>query len=120
MDESKPNWERDAIVELANAGLKEQRRARRWGIFFKLFFVVYLVVFLVAVVGSKNTNNLISTQRHTALVNLTGVIADGAESSANNVVSGLRAAFENENSAAVILNINSPGRTQGGTGSILA
>tara|TARA_R110002096_G_scaffold114085_5_gene247827 strand:- start:745 stop:1686 length:942 start_codon:yes stop_codon:yes gene_type:complete len=109
MDESKPNWERDAIVELANAGLKEQRRARRWGIFFKLFFVVYLVVFLVAVVGSKNTNNLISTQRHTALVNLTGVIADGAESSANNVVSGLRAAFENENSAAVILNINSPG-----------
>lgn len=109
MDETKSNWERDAIVELASAGLKEQRRARRWGIFFKLFFVVYLIIFLVAVVGSKNTDTLMSTERHTALVSLIGVIADGEDASANNVVSGLRAAFENENSAAVILNINSPG-----------
>lgn len=109
MNESKPNWERDAIVELANAGLKEQRRARRWGIFFKLFFVAYLVVFLVTIVGSRNADNLMSSERHTALVSLIGVIADGEDASANNVVSGLRAAFENENSAAVILNINSPG-----------
>ncbi|MFK8028460.1 MAG: signal peptide peptidase SppA [Gammaproteobacteria bacterium] len=109
MDETKSNWERDAIVELANAGLKEQRRARRWGVFFKLFFVVYLIIFLIAVVGSKNADTLMSTERHTALVSLIGVIADGEDASANNVVSGLRAAFENENSAAVILNINSPG-----------
>ena len=109
MDESKSNWERDAIVELANAGLKEQRRARRWGIFFKLFFVAYLVIFLIAFVGSKNADSLISHERHTALVSLTGVIADGEDASANNVVYGLRQAFENENSAAIILSINSPG-----------
>ena len=109
MDESKPNWERDAIVELANAGLKEQRRTRRWGIFFKLFFVAYLVIFLIAIVGSKNADTLKTGERHTALVSLIGVIADGEDASANNVVSGLRAAFENENSAAVILSINSPG-----------
>ncbi len=109
MDESKSNWERDAIVELANAGLKEQRRARRWGIFFKLFFAVYLIIFLIAIVGSRNADKLMTGERHTALVSLLGVIADGEDASANNVVSGLRAAFENENSAAVILNINSPG-----------
>ena len=109
MDESKSNWERDAIIELANAGLKEQRRARRWGIFFKLFFVVYLIIFLVAFVGSRNADTLMSSSRHTALVSLVGVIADGENASANNIVSGLRAAFENENSAAVILSINSPG-----------
>jgi protease IV len=109
MDESKTNWERDAIVELANAGLKEQRRARRWGIFFKLFFVVYLIIFLVAVVGSKSADTLMSNERHTALVSLVGVIADGEDASADNVVSGLRSAFENKNSAAVILSINSPG-----------
>ena len=109
MDESKPNWERDAIVELANAGLKEQRRSRRWGVFFKLFFVLYLIVFLFAVVGSNKTDSLMSSERHTALVSLVGVIADGEDASANNVVSGLRSAFENENSAAVILSINSPG-----------
>lgn len=109
MDESKANWERDAIVELAQAGLKEQRRARRWGIFFKLFFVVYLIIFLIAVIGSNKTDTLMSNQRHTALVNLSGIIADGEDASANNVVSGLRSAFENENSAAVILSINTPG-----------
>ena len=109
MDDSKPNWERDAIVELAQAGLKEQRRARRWGIFFKLFFVLYLIVFLIAVVDSSKTDTLMSSTRHTALVTLKGVIADGEHASANNVVSGLRSAFESENSAAVILSINSPG-----------
>ena len=109
MDDSKPNWEREAIVELAHAGLKEQRRARRWGVFFKLFFVVYLLVFLVALFASKNTEGLIKNKRHTALVNLFGVIADGEDASANNIVAGLRKAFENENSAAVILQINSPG-----------
>ena len=109
MDELKPNWERDAIIELANAGLKEQRRARRWGIFFKLFFVVYLIMFLVLIVGSKSADTLMSSQRHTALVSLVGIIADGEDASANNIVSGLRAAFENENSAAIILSINSPG-----------
>ncbi len=109
MDESKQNWEREAIVELANAGLKEQRRTRRWGIFFKLFFVVYLIIFLFAIVGSKQADKLMSNERHTALVRLVGVIADGEDASANNIVSGLRSAFENENSAAVILSINSPG-----------
>jgi len=108
MDESKANWERDAIVELAQAGLKEQRRARRWGIFFKLFFIVYLIIFLIAIIGSSKTDTL-SNQRHTALVNLSGIIADGEDASANNVVSGLRSAFESENSAAVILSINTPG-----------
>lgn len=109
MDESKPNWEREAIVELANAGLKEQRRARKWGIFFKLFFVAYLIIFLFAFIGSNNMDSIKSAERHTALVSLIGVIADGEEASANNVVAGLRDAFENENSAAVILQINSPG-----------
>ena len=109
MDESNANWEREAIVELANAGLKEQRRARRWGIFFKLFFVAYLIIFLIAFLGSNKMDTIGSNERHTALVSLIGVIADGEEASANNVVAGLRDAFENENSAAVILQINSPG-----------
>lgn len=109
MHESKPNWEREAIIELAQAGLKEQRRARRWGVFFKLFFVVYLLIFLFMLIAAKRGDGLITNQRHTALVNLFGVIADGQDASANNIVAGLRNAFENENSAAVILQINSPG-----------
>ena len=110
MDESKPNWERDAILKLANAGLQEQRRARRWGIFFKSITLLYLFLLLLIMAGGFGKHDAsFSEERHTALVNLVGVIADGEEASADFVVAGLRDAFENEHSAAVILRINSPG-----------
>lgn len=102
------NWERDAIVKLATSGLQEQRRARRWGIFFKLLGFAYITLLLIGLSGWDFSGLSVSGQ-HTALVELQGVIADGESASADNVVSGLRAAFENEKSAAVILRINSPG-----------
>ncbi len=102
------SWEREVITSLANAGLKEQKRARRWGIFFKLLGFAYVGIFLIGMMD-WNFSNMFTAGRHTALVELTGIIADGENASADNVVSGLRAAFENERSAAVILRINSPG-----------
>ncbi|MCB1859735.1 MAG: S49 family peptidase, partial [Gammaproteobacteria bacterium] len=36
-------WERDLVKQLALSSLKEQRRARRWGIFFKLLGFSYLI-----------------------------------------------------------------------------
>lgn len=107
-DRSSPGWERETIVNLAQSGLKEQRRARRWGIFFKLLGFAYVSIFLFSLLAPQLAN-FSSKAQHTALVDLAGVIADGEEASADNVVSGLRAAFENKNSAAVILRINSPG-----------
>ena len=107
-DRSSPGWERETIVNLAQSGLKEQRRARRWGVFFKLLGFAYVSVFLFSLLAPQLANFSNKTQ-HTALVELAGVIADGEEASADNVVSGLRAAFDNKNSAAVILRINSPG-----------
>lgn len=109
MDDSKPNWERDAILKLANAGLQEQRRSRRWGIFFKVLGFAYLFLILFSLGGWNKADTGLSSERHTALVDLVGVIADGEDASADFVVAGLRDAFENENSAAVILRINSPG-----------
>lgn len=104
------NWERDAIVKLASAGLQEQRRARKWGIFFKFLGFAYFGILLFSLLGGVNKSGVQnSSDRHTALVELVGVIADGEEASADNVVAGLRDAFENENSAAVILRVNSPG-----------
>ena len=107
-DRSASNWERDVIVNLAQSGLKEQRRARRWGVFFKLLGFAYVSIFLFSLLAPRLAN-LSGTTQHTALVELAGVIADGEEASADNIVSGLRAAFKNKNSAAVILRINSPG-----------
>ena len=107
MDPSKPNWEQQAITELATEGLKEQRRARRWGIFFKLLGFAYL--FLVLTLFFNTDKGSVTKERHTALVDMTGIIADGENASADFVAHGLRSAFENENSAAVILRINTPG-----------
>ena len=102
------SWEQDAIAKLATAGLKEQQRSRRWGIFFKLLGFAYLGIFLVGVMD-WNLTSLSEGTRHTAMVEMTGIIADGEAASAQNVILGLRAAFKNNRSAAVILKINSPG-----------
>lgn len=101
------HWERDILTRLAYAGLEEQRKARRWGIFFKSLGFVYLFVLVLLFVVDLGPAKHIG--RHTALVEVSGVIADGADASADTVVSGLRAAFEDANTAGVILRINSPG-----------
>lgn len=107
-DRNNQPWERELLSNLAMGALKEQRRARRWGIFFKLFMVTYLVVFLILLIPGAETG-LSSTKQHTAIIELRGVIADNAEASADNVVTSLRDAFEAKHSSAVILRINSPG-----------
>lgn len=101
-------WERELITNLAMGALKEQRRARRWGIFFKLLFVAYLVVFLVAMLPGRD-GALSVTKAHTALIEIRGVIAADAEASADNIVTSLRDAFESSHAKAIILRINSPG-----------
>lgn len=100
-------WERGVLERLALATLDEQRRARRWGIFFKLFFAAYLVVVLVMLVGERGSKSLAS--RYTALVELDGVIAPDGQASADNVITGLRAAFEAKNTVGIVLRANSPG-----------
>ncbi|NOX08748.1 MAG: S49 family peptidase [Gammaproteobacteria bacterium] len=102
-------WERDTLEKVLFASLKEQRRTRRWGIFFKLLFSIY--VFFI--IWSFNPIDIEmkpgKSDRHVALVELTGVIADGAPANAHRIIAGLQDAFEDKKTAAVILEINSPG-----------
>ncbi len=88
----------------------EQRRARRWGIFFKLLTFFYLFLLLGLMVPNdwdKSTRK--PGEKHTALVDVRGVIADGEKAGADVIVTGLRKAFEDEDTSAVMLRINSPG-----------
>jgi protease IV len=48
-------------------------------------------------------------ETHTALVEVRGMIADNEAASADNIVSSLRAAFEDPKTKGVVLRINSPG-----------
>jgi len=102
------DWEREVIEKLANASLKEQRRARRWGIFFKLLGFAYLTIVLLLVIDWRGTDAL-SSGKHTALVDIVGVIDAKGDSSADRVTEALQNAFKNKNTAGVILRINSPG-----------
>jgi len=106
--DSSDDWQRRVIDTFAWEVLREQRRARRWGIFFKLLGFGYLLALLIlyrpAGIGDGMMGN-----RHTALIEVRGVIADDSEASADNIVTALRAAFEERRAAAVILRINSPG-----------
>ena len=102
------NWEQDLLNRLAFASLNEQRRARRWSIFFKSLTFVYIGVLLLYM-ASDWSETAIPTGVHTALVEVNGVIASDSEASADIIVSGLRAAFKNKNAKAIILRINSPG-----------
>lgn len=93
------------------AGVQEQRRARRWGIFFKLLTFSYLLVVVVLFSPSLQMDQAKRTGNHTALIEIRGMIADQEEASADNVVGALRAAFEDKATKGIILRINSPGGT---------
>lgn len=107
-NEKNQSWERAALERVALAAITEQRRARRWGIFFKLVFIVYLGLVLL-MLQSDRLGEARLGGRYAALVDLDGVIETGSQASADNVIAGLRAAFESKNTAGVILRTNSPG-----------
>jgi len=101
------SWERGVIEKLALEALKEQRRARRWGIFFKLLGFAYLTFLAVAFLDWSRPERL--SENHTALVEVTGVIDAKGNASADNVNAALQGAFKDKKTQGVVLRINSPG-----------
>jgi len=105
---NKPEWERTLLEKLAFSALNEQKKARRWSIFFKVFIVVYLVILLVIASGDGISDKPTASGDFSALVDLNGIIMPGSEADADTVVEGLRSAFDSK-AKGVILRANSPG-----------
>ncbi len=103
-------WERAVIEKLALEMVIEKRRARRWGIFFKFVLVAFAV--LVALVWldlwTPSAHTVVAT-RHTAVIDVKGVLEGNGEASAEGINAALKAAFEDKKTAGVVLRINSPG-----------
>jgi len=105
-----PNWDRKIIEKIALEGIAEQRRHRRWGIFFKLLGFAYVGLVLAYVIDwGDSAERLGDGKKHTALVQLNGVIQAKGDASAERIMPALQSAFEDKGTQGVILRINSPG-----------
>ncbi|MEW5786842.1 MAG: S49 family peptidase [Pseudomonadota bacterium] len=108
MSEEQNNPERGALERLLMAHLQEQRKVRRWGIFFKGLGFLWLFIILLAVLSYEG-DDFASTGPHTALVELNGEIGGEEGMSADLLNGALNAAFDDKHTQAVVLRINSPG-----------
>jgi protease-4 len=109
MAEMEPgSWERQTLEKVALAAIQEQRRARHWGIFFKLLAAIYLFALLFLGMGWLGKKDS-SPGRHTALIDINGVISTSGQASADNVMLALKEAYKDKRTQGVILRINSPG-----------
>jgi protease IV len=101
-------WERSVLEKVALAAVEEQRRARRWGVFFKFLLLAYLLAVLFIGMGWLGKRDRMPA-KHTALVELNGVISSGTPASADNIMQGLADAFKDKRTQGIVLRINSPG-----------
>lgn len=106
-----PNTEQEKWLSgFMKETFKEQKTTRRWGIFFKILTFTYLFVALVMFFNASYFNkNEKAQETHTAMVSVNGIIAADKDANANSIVTSLRAAFDNPNSKAIMMVINSPG-----------
>ena len=105
---SAPGWERATLERLAFASLNEQRATRRWKTFVRLSWLAFFIFLVWLGLHRSAAVSDVSTA-HTAVVEVKGEIAAGADASAEFVNAALRAAFEDSGSKAIVLLINSPG-----------
>lgn len=102
-------WERGVLEKIALAGIKEQRSARRWGIFFKILTFAYVSLILFFAIDWKGRTESMTDGKHTALVEVSGIIGPGTDASAERVNAALQAAFKDSNTQGVVVRVNSPG-----------
>jgi protease IV len=89
--------------------LMSQKKARRWGVFFKSMTFAYLAIVLAMVIYPNFEAEIGAQSQHTAVIDVLGMIAEGEPANADSIIEGLRDALKDKNTKGVILNINSPG-----------
>jgi len=103
------NWERQALEHLLLENLKETRKARRWKAVFRVLTLLIMIAIVLAVFDVHLPGRGMGVEKHTALVTLEGEISSSSMANASDINASLATAFESENSAGVVLRINSPG-----------
>lgn len=103
-------WEQQMLQQMLNATLVENRRRRRWGVFFKSLGFAYLTLLLGMMIWSDDLDvSQVSAKEHTALIKVEGLISSMTRASADKIITSLRNAFEDKKTKGVILRLNTPG-----------
>ena len=98
------------LIEKVVTGLQdEQRKTRRWGIFFKLCMLAYVIAIFAMFRSPMGGAVQGGDQPYAAIIEVNGVIAAAQDASADNIITALRDAFKDDNVMGVVLRINSPG-----------
>ncbi|CAM5782889.1 signal peptide peptidase SppA [Rhizobacter fulvus] len=104
-----PSSQWDGVAEqFARDMLRDRRADRRWRNFFRLSWLLLVMAIAYALFAARN-HAATPTGPHTALIEVRGEIAAGAEASAENLLPGIKTAFEDDGAKAIVLRINSPG-----------
>ena len=106
-----PDLERALLEKIALRSLDEQRRARHWSTLIRLLWLTLFFLVFSAFMGwiGPQDRDPIHTGKHTALIDLNGVIGLQDEASADRIIEALNSAFSDRRTQGVVLRINSPG-----------
>ena len=105
-----PEWQ--LLENVLMASVAEQRRSRRWGIFFKLLTLGYVVMVFVTLSRGCSSDDAMGTghsEPHLAVIDIDGEIGGSRGVASDDIIQSLDDAFDAKQSRAIVLNINSPG-----------
>ena len=94
-------WERATLEKLVFATIREQQAARRWKMFTRFMWLAFLGAIVWFLYTSADMTSATSTP-HTAVVEIKGEIANGADASAEFVVAAMKTAFEDAGAKGVV------------------
>ena len=109
MSDQSNTQEWQVISQLVSSIQDEQKRSRRWGIFFKSLFYIVIFSLIAMAVSNNDSAAMAPAKKHVAIVNVFGPILANSNASADKLLPSIEDAFKTSTSKAVILNINSPG-----------
>lgn len=108
-ESERKDFEQKTLEKVLLATVEEQRRARRWGIFFKIVLLLYIGGAILASQDPFKHAFDKDGESRTAVIDVAGLIAPGQPASADNIIEALQDASEDKKVKGIILRMNSPG-----------
>ena len=98
----------ELLKELVSSLIEEKKSERKYKLFSRIAWSILFVILLL-IIFSSPIDRIIFDEKHTALIEIDGVIAPGSAVNSENIIPYLKNAMTNDACLGIILKINSPG-----------